>query len=64
MAIDLDHDAVTAYLDQVLDAFKAGEITKEQARSELQTILAKAAIDNASDLHSSLSDFKQRWNVA
>jgi len=64
MAIDLDHDAVRAYLDQVLDVFKAGEITKEQARSELQTILAKAAIDNARDLHSSLSDFKQRWNVA
>jgi hypothetical protein len=64
MAIDLNHDAVITYLDEVLDAFKAGKITKEQARSELQTILAKAAMDNASDLSSSLSNFKQRWNVA
>jgi hypothetical protein len=64
MAIDLNHDAVIAYLDEVLDAFNVGEITKEQARSELQTILAKAATDNASDVNSSLSDFKQRWSVA
>jgi len=64
MAFDLNPDAVIAYLDEVLDAFKAGEITKEQARSELQTILAKAAIDNARDLHSGLFDFKQRWNLA
>jgi hypothetical protein len=64
MAIDLNHDAVIAYLDEVLDAFNAGAITKEQARSELQTILANAAMDNASDLNSSLSNFKQRWSVA
>lgn len=64
MAIDLDHDAVIAYLDQVLDAFNAGEITKEQARSELQTILAKAAMDKERDLNSSFSGFKKRWNVA
>jgi predicted RNA-binding protein associated with RNAse of E/G family len=64
MAIDLNHDAVIAYLDEVLDAFNAGKITKEQARSELQTILAKAAMDNARDLSSSLSNFKQRWNMA
>jgi hypothetical protein len=64
MAIDLNHDAVIAYLDEVLDAYKAGKITKEQARSELQTSLAKAAKDNGRDLDSSLSNFKQRWNVA
>ena len=64
MAIDLNHDAVITYLDEVLDAFNAGKITKEQARSELQTILAKAAMDNARDLGSSLSNFKHRWNIA
>jgi hypothetical protein len=64
MAIDLNHDAVIAYLNEVLDALSAGEITKEQARSELQTMLAKAATDNARDLNSSLSNFKQRWSVA
>jgi len=47
-----------------LDASKASKITKEQARSELQTALAKAAMDNVRDRSSSLANFKQRWNVA
>jgi len=64
MAIELNQAAVIAYLDEVLDAFSEGNIAKDKARSELQTILAKAALDNQKDLNACLADFKKRWNVA
>ncbi len=64
MAIALDHAAVIAYLDDVLDAYAAGRISKDQARIELQTSLALAALDKKTYLNTSFASFKARWNVA
>ena len=64
MVVELNHEAVIAYLDDVLDAYGEGKISKDQARIELQTSLALAALDKETYLTRSFASFKKRWNVA
>lgn len=63
MSIALDHAAVIAYLDDVLEAFGEGRLSKDQARIELQTSLALAALDKEASLNTAFASFKKRWNV-
>jgi hypothetical protein len=53
MAIDLtedDHIALDGFLDTILNAYKDGKLTLDEARSHLAQVVAAAAIDNASEV--------------
>ena len=64
MAIKLNQEAVAGYLEQVLDAFKDGKVSRDQAVSELIWLITEAAIDNRDEIEARLADFRERLNVA
>ena len=64
MAIKLNQEAVAGYLEQVLDAFKDGEVSRDQAVSELIWLITEAAIDNRDEIEARLADFRERLNVS
>lgn len=47
-----DHDNMDAFLGHVLDDFKAGEITKEQAVGALAHVMAALDLDNYAEARS------------
>ena len=64
MAIKLNQEAVAEYLEQVLDAFKDGQVSRDQAVSELVCIVTESGIDNRGEIEARLTDFRQRLNVS
>jgi hypothetical protein len=64
MAIKLNQEAVAGYLEQVLDAFKDGKVSRDQAVSELIWLITEAAIDNRDEIEARLADFRERLNVS
>ncbi len=64
MAIKLNQEAVAEYLEQVLDAFKDGQVSRDQAVSELVWIVTEAGIDNRGEIEARVADFRQRLNVS
>lgn len=64
MAINLskaDHNALDAYLDGVLDAYKAGDIPLSTARSDLAHAFTAAAIDNEGVKDYIRLDLPEKW---
>ncbi len=64
MAIKLNQEAVAEYLEQVLDAFKDGKVSRDQAIGELVWLVTEAAIDNSDEIEARLADFRERLNVS
>lgn len=64
MAIKLNQEAVAEYLEQVLDAFKDGKVSRDQAVSELIWVVTEAAIDNRDEIEARLADYRERLNVS
>jgi hypothetical protein len=64
MAIKLNQEAVAEYLEQVLDAFKDGKVSRDQAIGELVWMVTEAAIDNSDEIEARLADFRERLNVS
>ena len=64
MAIKLNQEAVAEYLEQVLDAFKDGKVSRDQAIGELVWVVTEAAIDNRDEIEARLADFRERLKVS
>jgi hypothetical protein len=64
MAIKLNQEAIAEYLEQVLDAFKDGEVSRDQAVAELVWIVTEAAIDNESEIEARVMDFRGRLKIS
>ncbi|MGD2025527.1 MAG: hypothetical protein PVJ46_09400 [Methyloceanibacter sp.] len=64
MAIKLNQEAIAEYLEQVLDAFKDGEVSRDQAVAELVWIVTEAAIDNESEIEARVMDFRERLKIS
>ena len=64
MAIKLNQEAIAEYLEQVLDAFKDGEVSRDQAIAELVWIVTEAAIDNESEIEARVMDFRERLKIS
>ncbi len=64
MAIKLNQEAIAEYLEQVLDAFKDGKVSRDQAVAELVWIVTEAAIDNESEIEARVMDFRERLKIS
>jgi hypothetical protein len=64
MAIKLNQEAIAEYLEQVLDASKDGEVSRDQAVAELVWIVTEAAIDNESEIEARVMDFRERLKIS
>ncbi len=64
MAIKLNQEAIAEYLEQVLDAFKDGEVSRDQAVAELVWIVTEAAINNESEIEARVMDFRERLKIS
>ena len=60
----LNHQDLNAYLDELLDAFKDGKITKSQAIDDLAQVISMAAIENEQIAnYIEVSDFRYRFDL-
>ncbi|MDJ0514171.1 MAG: hypothetical protein QNJ62_12085 [Methyloceanibacter sp.] len=64
MAIKLNQEALADYIEQVLDAFKDGKVSKDKAIAELVWIVTEAGIDNTSEIEARLMDVRERFGIS